>query len=225
MFTAMCMDVTPLTHLLSAALCPCIWEDKTRKRKCNSRAVSLPPQGDGSWRSHWLWVSPYFWKALSLLAPLILGDKAKLFLPPEVMQVIALWVFKILFANPSRDYFMGNYSMPFLSPDRWIVAEKPLLRLLLSKGLWQLCAPGYWIVFPGYISLLSNFLMTFRILPHVLMDALTDVWWLHHLPKRTWCPSWFGLNLLRWDGTSRSIEKLLLFLFGLSLEQDWRTWF
>lgn len=67
------------TCWLSAALCPCIWEDKIRKMMCSSRAVSLPPQGDGSWRSDWLWVSPYFWKSLILLALLLLGDSKAFF--------------------------------------------------------------------------------------------------------------------------------------------------
>lgn len=218
------MDATPLTHLLSAASCPRIWENKTRKIKCNSRAVSLPPQGKGSGRSDWLWVIP--------LAPLILDDKEKLLLPgkaPEVHESV-LWVFKIFLANPARDYSTGSYSMPFqtvvwcfsaLTNELWL--KSYCWGLLLSKGMWQLCAPGCWIAFSGYICLLSNLLMTYRILLHMLMDSLSDVWWLHHLLKKTWCPSRFGLNLLRWDSISRRSEKCC-FLMGLSFEQDWRTW-
>lgn len=152
-FTLMCMDVTPLTRLLSAALCPCIWEDKTRKMKCNGRAVSLPPQGNGSWRSGWLWVFPFLCKALMLLAPLILGDKAKLLLSGEAPEGhesdCSLSVQNPFCKSCQEGLFYGElfHALPasglmFLSPDRWIVAEKPLLRTVAFQGDVQLCAPG-----------------------------------------------------------------------------------
>lgn len=170
MFTPMCMNITPLTHLLSTALCPCIGEDKTRKMKCNSRAVSLPPQGNGSWRPDWLWVSLYLCKALILLPLLLWGDKAKLFLFGEAPQGhendCSLSV-QNPFCNSCQGLLYREHSMPSqpvvwcfpaLTDELWLKSH--CWGLLLSNGLWQLCAPGCWIVFFQYICLLINLLMT-----------------------------------------------------------------
>lgn len=129
------------------------------------------------------------------------------------MKMIVLWVFKILFANPARDYSTGSYSMPS-QPVGWCF---PALtdKLWLKSHCWGLCFPrgcGSFVLLVAGLCSLGTFVCEAIFWWHQDMDAVSDMWWLYHFLKKAWCPSWFGLNFLRWDGISRRTEKCCFLL-------------
>lgn len=118
---------------------------KTRKMKCNTRAVSLPPQGNGCWGSDWLWCL-LLSKELILLAPLILGDKAELFFAwwsswrpwkwllfecsKSFLQILSRTILQGAIPCPSSQWF--DVSQPWQMNCDW---KNHCWGLLLSKGM------------------------------------------------------------------------------------------
>lgn len=116
---------------------------------------------------------------------------------------------KPLFGTPARDYSMGSCFVPFqtvvwcfsaLSDE--LVAAKPLLR------------DGYFprwcgslvvlVVFSEYLYWLSNLLLTSRILYHMPIDAVSEVWWLHLFLKKLGAPPVLVWSC--WDGMASAGE-------------------
>lgn len=81
------------------------------------------------------------------------------------------------------------------------VAEKPLLKTVTFQG--DVAAFWSWLLdsFLWYIYLLSNLLMSSRILFHMLIDAVSEVWWLHLFLKKK-LGATPVLVWTCWDGTA-----------------------
>lgn len=171
-------------------------------------------------------------KELLLLAPLILGDKAELFLPGEAPEGhgsdCSLSVQNRFCKCCQRLFYRELFhalpasGLMFLSPDGWIVAEKPLLRI---------------VAFQGDVAALCFCLLDCFLWVHLPVKQSSDdiqdpsscaygcsLWCVMVAPsEENLVPLLVWFEFAEMGFISRRIEKC--FLFGLPLEQAWRTWF